>query len=240
MSDQNTAKQNTAIANLLTAEVAFLIAFGWVPYSSEHWGRPSIRWTDAQTGDHMDLWSALAKQKMRVDYDQIEPNLLGKGVGDLLGQGTTDQIVPGFGEVKSQYEIAKDPLDANYGPKGRATLSIVTTIDGREAGTIFVTSGTFANIEAFVTGRIRLDTLKARCDGPPEGSYGDTPAIHEVLDAFPMRTAVTLEDICHALQEKGLVPSNTIPICFTDWAVREHGAFRQIGDSYTKPFANTP
>lgn len=63
------AHPNDTIARLMAAEVDFLTAFGWVPFTLMlHNGTAHVQFRDPMTGDEMDQWVAVAKQKTRANF----------------------------------------------------------------------------------------------------------------------------------------------------------------------------
>jgi hypothetical protein len=57
------------IAQLMAAEVAFLMAFGWTPVALPTGnGSYHAQFKCPKTGDLMDRWAAVARQKLACDF----------------------------------------------------------------------------------------------------------------------------------------------------------------------------
>jgi hypothetical protein len=60
-----------ALANLMAAEVEFLTAFGWTRLTVKMRHGPAvIRYKCPRTGDEMDRWVAVARQKTHCNFPE--------------------------------------------------------------------------------------------------------------------------------------------------------------------------
>ena len=68
----NISERTALMSNLYKAERGFLIACGWTTITQGLRGGGSVtRWISPRNGDECDLWGALAREKLHLDYDRF-------------------------------------------------------------------------------------------------------------------------------------------------------------------------